>query len=192
MIDFFLFFQSLDVNESSIKLAGCEVTVEQRVVFKLDLPNRKVIAVKSKYTKILTDVLRPILYKYNYNLEQVKVTFRGGEAVDISLPVTSVDGMRLNIEQHQGTSVFIFLPLIFCNTFIFAGDNLLKHPIPPPRTNAPSKTLDEITNKVYEDILQEKSANAFPKQKSDKGSVKVSFSYLFPFVFLVFFFVCTE
>lgn len=47
-------------------------------------------------------------------------------------------------------------------------------PIPPPRTNAPSKTLDEITNKVYEDILQEKSESACSKQKSDKGSVKVS------------------
>lgn len=52
--------------------------------------------------------------------------------------------------------------------------NVPKEPVPPPRTNAPSKTLDEITNKVYEDILQEKSENAFAKQKSDKGSVKVS------------------
>lgn len=145
----------MDISESSAKLASCEVTVEQRVVFKLDLPNRKVIAVKSKYTKILLDVLKPILHKYNYNLEQVKVTLRGGEPVDCSLPVTSVDGMRLNIEQYES------------NTNI-------KHPIPPPRTNAPSKTLDEITNKVYEDILQEKAESASSKQKSDKGSVKVS------------------
>lgn len=50
----------------------------------------------------------------------------------------------------------------------------MKQPVPPPRTNAPSKALDEITNKVYEDILQEKSASAFTKPKSDKGSVKVS------------------
>lgn len=48
------------------------------------------------------DVLKPILHKYNFDLEQVKVTLKGGEAVDISLPVTSVDGMRLNIEQNEG------------------------------------------------------------------------------------------
>lgn len=102
----------MDISESSAKLASCEVTVEQRVVFKLDLPNRKVIAVKSKYTKILVDVLKPILHKYNYNLEQVKVTFRGGESVDISLPVTSVDGMRLNIEQNQGTMYIFYIKYV--------------------------------------------------------------------------------
>lgn len=102
----------MDVSESSAKLAACEVTVEQRVVFKLDLPNRKVIAVKSKYTKILMDVLRPILHKYNYNLEQVQVTLKSGESVDISLPVTSVDGMRLNIEQIQGKSRGLLLKFL--------------------------------------------------------------------------------
>lgn len=71
---------------------------------------------------------------------------------------------------------------VLCNTcdirvFYFI-ENSIKHPVPPPRLNAPSKTLDEITNKVYEDILQEKSENAFSKQKSDKGSVKVSITSL--------------
>lgn len=50
----------------------------------------------------------------------------------------------------------------------------MKEPVPPPRSHAPSKALDEITNKVYEDILHEKSESGFAKQKSDKGSVKVS------------------
>ncbi|KAJ8978977.1 hypothetical protein NQ317_001450 [Molorchus minor] len=80
-----------DISEPSAKLAGCEVTVEQRVVFKLDLPNRKTISVKSKYTKIIIDVLRPILYKYQYNLDQVVVT-DGGEPINLHLPVTSIDG----------------------------------------------------------------------------------------------------
>lgn len=73
------------------------MTIEQRVVFKLDLPNRKIIAVKSKYTKILMSVLKPILNKYNYSLDQVKVTINN-EIVDLSLPVTAVDGKRLNIQ----------------------------------------------------------------------------------------------
>lgn len=82
----------------------------------------------------------------------MKVTERNGERVNITLPVTSVDGMRLNVELKQIT----------------------KEPIASSRPNAPSKTLDEITNKVYEDILHEKTENGFCKPKSDKGSVKVS------------------
>lgn len=144
--------KNVDTNEPSIKLAGCEVTVEQRVVFKLDLPNRKVIAVKSKYTKILKDVLKPILSKYDYNLDHVNVTIGPQEAVDISLPVTSVDGKRLQIQ-------------------------LLEEPIqkdpPTLKLPKPSNTLDEITNKVYEDILHEKSEFTMSKPKSDRGSVKV-------------------
>lgn len=83
-------------------LAGCEVRIEQRVVFKLDLPNRKVIAVKSKYSKILVDVLKPILNKYNYRLEQVKITVGLSEFVDIEQPVTTIDGMRLNVQLCDG------------------------------------------------------------------------------------------
>lgn len=89
--------QALDITEPSTKLAGCEVTIEQRVVFKLDLPNRKIISVKSKYTKIIVDVLRPILHKYKFTLEQVTVT-RAGYPVDIALPVTTIDNARLNIQ----------------------------------------------------------------------------------------------
>lgn len=93
--------------DSAALLAGCEVRIEQRVVFKLDLPNRKVIAVKSKCTKNLVDVLKPILNKYGYRLEEVGVTCGGigGQAVDIQLPVTSVDGARLNIQLRDGESL---------------------------------------------------------------------------------------
>lgn len=87
-----------------MKLSGCEVTVEQRVVFKLDLPNRKTISIKSKYTKIIMDVLRPSLHKYQYNLDQVLVMSENGP-IDLQLPVTSIDGMRLNILLLDGKCV---------------------------------------------------------------------------------------
>lgn len=95
-------FQPLDLNEVSTRLAACEVMIEQRVVFKLDLPNRKVISVKSKATKILVDVLRPILHKYGFGLDIVRVSVGPEEYVDVNLPVTSVDGCRLNIQQVDG------------------------------------------------------------------------------------------
>lgn len=65
--------KAIDLDEASVMLAGKEVTIEQRVVFKLDLPNRKVISVKSKPCKALGEVLRPILHKYNYRLDLVQV-----------------------------------------------------------------------------------------------------------------------
>lgn len=65
--------EPIDVDAPSSNLAGKEVLIEQRVIFKLDLPNRKVISVKSKPCKVLEEVLRPILNKYNYKLDLVQV-----------------------------------------------------------------------------------------------------------------------
>ncbi|XP_066157903.1 regulator of G-protein signaling loco isoform X1 [Euwallacea fornicatus] len=144
--------KSLDSGESSGKLAGCEVTVEQRVIFKLDLPNKKIISVKSKYTKIIVDVLRPILHKYKFALEEVIVT-RAGYPVDVRLPVTTIDNGRLNI-QLKGD-----------------GGCAIEAVVPTIRVNKMEEM--EITNRVFEDILQEKSeGEALKVLKSDKGSVK--------------------
>lgn len=109
----------MDISEPSTKLAGCEVTVEQRVVFKLDLPNRKIISVKSKYTKIIVDVLRPILHKYQYNLDQVVVTNKNGP-IELRLPVTSIDGERLNVQLLEGNLIdacFLLYEIIKLNIF---------------------------------------------------------------------------
>lgn len=64
----------IDLDLPSTTIAGREVLIEQRVVFKLDLPNKKIISVKSKPSKVLAEVLRPILHKYNYRLELVTVS----------------------------------------------------------------------------------------------------------------------
>lgn len=63
----------IDLNMTSTSVAGKEVLIEQRVVFKLDLPNKKIISVKSKPCKLLSEVLKPILSKYNYQLESITV-----------------------------------------------------------------------------------------------------------------------
>lgn len=89
----------MDLDSPSPQLAGKEVSVEQRVQFKLDLPNKKVISVKSKPCKIFCEVLRPILLKYNYQLELVQVYSKEEHPVtiDMSVPVTAIDGQRLQI-----------------------------------------------------------------------------------------------
>jgi hypothetical protein len=63
--------QALSLDEDSTTLAGKEVHVEQRAVFRLDLPNRKTVGVKAKTGKSLGEILRPILHKYGYKLELV-------------------------------------------------------------------------------------------------------------------------
>lgn len=111
----------IDLSLVSTTLAGKEVLVEQRVVFKLDLPNKKIISVKSKPCKMLAEVLRPILQKYNYQLETVTVSGSGidfysfflavfnceiclqvftknsSEPLSMNNPVTSTDGLRLQV-----------------------------------------------------------------------------------------------
>lgn len=84
-----------------MKLANCEVIVEQKVHFKLYLPNQKVISVKSKYTKIISDILRTILLRYEYTLEQVKVTV-DWNLVNLAFPVTSIDGRRVVVQLIEG------------------------------------------------------------------------------------------
>lgn len=93
----------LDLDGSSVTLAGKEMLIEQRVVFKLDLPNRKVISVKSKPCKALGEVLRPILHKYHYRLDLVQVSSKEyPDTIDMSLPVTVCDGQRLQITCKPG------------------------------------------------------------------------------------------
>ncbi|KAF7276951.1 hypothetical protein GWI33_009442, partial [Rhynchophorus ferrugineus] len=42
----------------------------------------------------------PILHKYKFNLEEVNVT-NGVHPVDVTLPVTSIDNARLNIQLKE-------------------------------------------------------------------------------------------
>jgi hypothetical protein len=63
--------QPHSLDEDSTILAGKEVHVEQRAVFRLDLPNRKTVGVKAKTGKSLGEILRPILHKYGYKLELI-------------------------------------------------------------------------------------------------------------------------
>ncbi|KRT86723.1 hypothetical protein AMK59_2231, partial [Oryctes borbonicus] len=146
--------KDIDLGESSMKLNGCTVYVEHKVSFKLDLPNRKIINIKSKPTKVLIDVVRQILLRYNYKIEDVVVTL-DGNLVDMEQLVTSVESHKLSVQLKE------------CEAKHMAAVVVPSIKV----TNA--KFRDELTNKVYEDILQEKAETAScNKQKSDKSSVK--------------------
>lgn len=182
--------QPMDLDGLSTQLSGNEVMIEQRVVFKLDLPNKKVISVKSKTCKVLSEVLRPILHKYSYRLDLVQAYGKeSSDPLDMSLPVTAVDGQRLlivckdenselgevtqiNTKQKQSPQNFKLgnVPV----TFVRANK------LTTSASNSQLNTLDEITNKVFNELLQGKvdgqgmvnGVNGNEKQ-SDQGSVKV-------------------
>lgn len=67
----FFCLQVICLDDDASSLSGQEVTVERKVVFRLDLPNRKTILVKSRGCNSLSHVLRPILIKYGYSIDMV-------------------------------------------------------------------------------------------------------------------------
>lgn len=161
------------------------------MIFKLDLPNKKVISVKSKTCKVLSEVLRPILHKYSYRLDSVQVYGKESpDPLDMSLPVAAVDGQRLQIvckeeitelvgevtaisTKKQSPQNFKLgnVPVTFvrANKLIASASN--------PQLN----TLDEITNKVFNELLQGKvdsqnaahEVNGNSEQQLEQRSVKV-------------------
>lgn len=164
--------------------------IEQRVIFKLDLPNKKVISVKSKICKVLCEVLRPILHKYNYRLDLVQVFGReGSDPMDMSLPVTAVDGQRLQIvcKDEKTEMVGEVTPI---NTKKSSPQNFRLGNVPvtfvkankltTSASNPQLNTLDEITNKVFNELLQGKVDDQGENgemngniRQSDQGSLKV-------------------
>ncbi|XP_059488201.1 regulator of G-protein signaling loco isoform X3 [Neocloeon triangulifer] len=135
----------VNLSDESTVLSGKEVRVEQRVVFRLDLPSKKTLGVKAKASKTLAEVLKPILNKHGLKLENATVTLICDTTpLDINRAIAFVENERLQVCINN--------------------------------TSGPVKgsksTLDEITNKVFEELLQGKPTES--TQGSDHGSVKES------------------
>jgi len=86
----------LDLSEDCSSLGCSEVRVEPRVLFRLELPSKKSIGVKAKQTKLVEEVLGPILNQYGWNLDAMTVRLDGQQSrVDMKASVTSIDNSRL-------------------------------------------------------------------------------------------------
>ncbi|XP_017035815.1 regulator of G-protein signaling loco isoform X2 [Drosophila kikkawai] len=157
--------KSIDVQQPSQLLAGKEVVIERRVAFKLDLPDPKVISVKSKPKKQLHEVIRPILNKYNYKMEQVQVILRDTQApLDLNQPVTMADGQRLRI-------------VLLHSDFQVGGGSSVPPKQSKPMKPLPQGQLDELTNKVFNELLASKAdaaalAGSEKQRPSDLCSMK--------------------
>ena len=192
------YLQPLDLDVISKELAGNEVFIEQRVVFKLDLPNRKVISVKSKPCKLLYEVLRPILHKYSYRLDMVHVFSKeSNDFIDTTHHVTTVDGIRLQIlfknenssnnnsnnnNNNNNLSDIGQKPILHSFDLRNAPVTFVRaHKLVSSISNPQLNTLDEITNKVFNEVLQCKSTDNEmgngTNQNGDHGSIKVSIKF---------------
>lgn len=176
--------KSVDLKASSMEIAGEEVVIDQRVTFKLYLPDPKVISVKSKPKKYLHEVVRPILQKYNYEMDAVDVLRRDNmEKIDLSQLVTTADGQRLHVVlkkamagnshndndyQNDNISLNYMKSKELASEFIARNANNLRCTSVSTDSN-----LDDITNNLYEDIRKEKARPESLSQLADQYSMKV-------------------
>lgn len=170
----------LDLQASTQEIAGEEVEIEQRVAFKIYLPDPKVISVKSKPQKYLHEVVRPILQKYNYDLDAVDVLRRDNyEKLDLTQLVTVADGLRMQIVlrkisdsnnaidyQNDNISMKWMKSKELANEIVArnAMGSSFRNNLQRSQNN-----LDAITNSIFNDIIQDKS------KPDDQYSIKVSF-----------------
>lgn len=92
----------LDLSEDISTLGSKEVMIERRVLFRMDLPNRKSIGVKAKPNRTIRDVFKPILNKYGFKLDNIFVQLSGkADVLDIDEQVSTIDNQRVVILQQD-------------------------------------------------------------------------------------------
>ncbi|KAK3595317.1 hypothetical protein CHS0354_004469 [Potamilus streckersoni] len=88
----------LNLSEDISVLCSKEVIIEKRVLFRMDLPNKKSIGVKAKPNRVILDVFRPILHKYGFKIDSIEVYLSGHKAVvDLDGLVSSLDNQRVAV-----------------------------------------------------------------------------------------------
>ncbi|XP_067936118.1 regulator of G-protein signaling 12-like isoform X3 [Watersipora subatra] len=92
--------RAIDISQTMGEIVCREVRVEKRSVFRIVLPDKRNVGVKAKPHRTVRDVLRPILLKYGFNIDEVVVT-QSGEVVSHEVLVSSVDERRLTIVKRD-------------------------------------------------------------------------------------------
>lgn len=138
--------KAIDQNLDVASLGCKEIRVEQRVLFRLDLPKDKTVGVKAKPGRVCGDALTPILLKYGLKMEDVFMRVAGSNRpVVYSTPVHTIDNQRIIVklkEDFQGWDD---------DNNNNTTDNIqIRHQIPTP-------VSDDVTNRIFELLLKGKS-----------------------------------
>ncbi|XP_011160617.2 regulator of G-protein signaling loco isoform X2 [Solenopsis invicta] len=140
----------VDTKCFSSVLAGQEVEVVLTKVLKVELPSRRIISVIAHKGKTLKEVLRPLLNKYGFNLDLISI-WSEGRCVPMDIMAINAP-TRITIAANEEDF----------QRELHTAKYLDEVPHAQP-------TLDEITNKVFEELLVGKSRN---KYQYSEGSCK--------------------
>ncbi|XP_076294992.1 regulator of G protein signaling family member locomotion defects isoform X4 [Lasioglossum baleicum] len=143
--------ETIEAKCPSSVLAGQEVEVVPTKILKVDLPSRRVITVIAHKGRTLKEVLKPLLNKYGFNLNTINV-WSDNHCVSMDMPAIDAPP-RLTLTNVKGEDSRHEL-----HTVKYTHDVPFAQP-----------TLDEITNRVFEELLVGKGAS---KYQYNEGSCK--------------------
>ncbi|XP_076677424.1 regulator of G protein signaling family member locomotion defects isoform X3 [Andrena cerasifolii] len=144
--------ETIETKYPSSVLAGQEVEVVPTKILKVDLPSRRVITVVAHKGRTLKEVLKPLLNKYGFSLDTIVVW---GENHCICMDMPAIDApARLTLTNVKDED-----PQKELHMIKYPHDVLHSQP-----------TLDEITNRVFEELLVGKGTS---KYQYNEGSCKV-------------------
>ncbi|EFN69214.1 Regulator of G-protein signaling 12 [Camponotus floridanus] len=142
--------EMVDTKCFSSVLAGQEVEVVLTKVLKVELPSRRIISVIAHKGKTLKEVLRPLLNKYGFNLDLISI-WSEGHCVPMDIMAINAPTRLIVVANEEDFQREL-------HTAKYLDE--VSHVQP---------TLDEITNKVFEELLVGKSRN---KYQYSEGSCK--------------------
>ncbi|CAL7938118.1 unnamed protein product [Xylocopa violacea] len=146
--------ETIEPKFPSSALAGQEVEVVPTKILKVDLPTRRVITVIAHKGRTLKEVLRPLLNKYGFNLDMIIVW---SENHRVCMDIQAIDApTRLILTTIKDEVVLD--PQKELNTVKCTHDVSNSQP-----------TLDEITNRVFEELLVGKGSNKYYNDGSCKS-----------------------
>ncbi|VDI53898.1 regulator of G-protein signaling [Mytilus galloprovincialis] len=146
----------LDLSEDISTLGSKEVMIERRVLFRMDLPNRKSIGVKAKPNRTIRDVFKPILNKYGFKLDNIFVQLSGKpEVLDIDEQVSTIDNQRVVILQQDDIVVSGKTGSIRSTSW--SPTMALKYPPDYHNSQKEYVSLNLITNSIFDDLMKGKS-----------------------------------
>ncbi|KAK2860604.1 hypothetical protein Q7C36_004770 [Tachysurus vachellii] len=93
----------LVLDQDSMSLSSRDLRMEKRTLFRLDLvPINRSVGLKAKPTKPVAEVLRPVVAKYGLRLNDLVARISGEtEALDLGLPISNLDGLRVVLERSE-------------------------------------------------------------------------------------------
>ncbi|EZA60643.1 hypothetical protein DMN91_007153 [Ooceraea biroi] len=142
--------EMVDTKCFSSVLAGQEVEVVLTKVLKVELPSRRIISVVTHKGKTLKEVLRPLLNKYGFNLDLISI-WSEGHCVPMDIMAINAPTRLIVVANEEDLQREL---------------HTAKYLDQVPHVQ---QTLDEITNRVFEELLVGKSKN---KYQYSEGSCK--------------------